>query len=103
MSVDPAPAPLAETDYTYAYYLEHLLARYVAISIKIIHAERPLELLLKLSTRRRREGAKELPSVVAVAIGGERSVSMIMVGVIIIDVHFCYCHSFRQVGIGFGE
>lgn len=53
---------------------QHLLPRYVAVAIEVVHAERPFELLLKFSSRSHRESAQKFPEVDrSVAIGVKRS------------------------------
>ena len=60
------------------YDLQHLIAADVAVAVQVVHAERPLELLLQLATRRHAQRDDELPEVYrAVCVGVERAEDML--------------------------
>lgn len=60
------------------YNLQHLLAADVPIPVEIVHAKRPLELLLQLAPRCHAQGNDELPEVYrAIAVGVKGSEDML--------------------------
>ena len=66
------------TKSSYLYYFQHLLSRNKTVSIEVVHAKRPLELVLELPPRGDAKCTDELPEVYrTVAVLVERAKHML--------------------------